>query len=187
MHRLPWAAVVALSAFGCKPSTGSASSLAQRSAQALPEKPAAQAASLAASNGFDKILPAAAPPFEAATPVLLGQGYFRRAYVSGAERVEITIARFGKDPGVYTDAFDQWVAASTNYPQAQLSLPAAQANGFFSCASDLADAACDLHIQLRSGFHVEVMGNGRAPRRDLIELMNHVLLANLSDSTLAAL
>ena len=183
MCRHPWAAVVALSAFGCKPSTVSVSSLAQQPAQPSPEKPAARTASSAAGNGLDKILPAAAPPFEAAAPVQVGQGYFRRAYVSGAERVEITIARFGKDSG----AFERWVAGSASYPQAQLSLPASQANGFFSCASQLADAACDLHIQLRSGFHVEVMGNGRVPRRDLIELMTHVRLADLSASTLAAL
>jgi len=170
-----------LSVFGCRPNTPP--SLAEQSAQVSPEKPAARTAALAAGNGFDKLLPVAAPPFAAATPVQVGQGYFRRVYVSGAERVEITIARFGKEAG----AFERWVAGSTNYPQAQLSLPAAQANGFFSCASDLADAACDLHIQLRSGFHVEIMGNGRVPRRDLTELMTHIQLGDLSDSTLAAL
>jgi hypothetical protein len=183
MHHHQWLLVLALSACGCRPSAGSTSSGAEQSAQASPEKPAARFASPATDNGFDKILPAAAPPFEAATPVQFGQSYFRRVYVSGAERVEITIARFGKDPGAY----ERWVAGSANYPQAQLSLPAAQANGFFSCASALADAACDLHIQLRAGFHVEVMGNGRVPRRDLTALMTHVQLGALSDSALAAL
>lgn len=177
--------MVALSALGCRPSTESAVLPARQSAQVFPERPAARTALPAAGNGFDKILPADAPPFAAATPVQFGQHYRRRAYVSGAERVEITIARFGKDPGA--NAFDQWVAGSASYPQAQLSLPASEANGFFSCASDLADAACDLHIQLRAGFHVEVMGNGRVPRRDLMELMTHIQLGGLSDSALAAL
>jgi hypothetical protein len=137
----------------------------------------------ASASEFDKILPDAAPPFLATTPIQLGQGYVRRAYVSGRESIEITIANFGQEAG----AFDRWVAGSANYPQARLSLPAAQANGFFSCASDLADAPCDLHIQLRSGFHVEVMGNGRVSRQDLTRLMTHIRLGLLADSTLAAL
>jgi hypothetical protein len=118
----------------------------------------------------------------AATPIQFGKGYIRRAYVSGPERVEISIARFGQDPG----AFDRWVAGSANYPQAQLAMPAEQANGFYSCVSDLADAPCDLHIQLRSGFHVEVMGNGSVSRQDLSRLMTHIQLQELSQSTLAA-
>jgi len=150
--------------------------------QALAEKPAARTAPVATNSGFDKILPDTAAPFVASVPIQFGQGYFRRAYVFGSERVEITIAHFGPGPGAY----DRWVALA-NYPQAQLSLPAAQANGFFSCATDLTDAPCDLHIQLRSGFHVEVMGNGRVPRHDLTELMTHVRLGELSDSTLVAL
>jgi hypothetical protein len=181
MHCHPWVVVVALSAFGCRPNA--TSSLAEQSAQVIPEKTVARIASGATGNGFDKILPAAAPPFAAATQVQYGQGYFRRAYVSGAERVEITIARFGKEPG----AFECWVVGAANYPQAHLSLPAALANGFYSCVSELADAPCDLHIQLRSGFHVEVMGNGLVPLRDLAKLMTQVQLSDLSDLTLAAL
>ena len=129
------------------------------------------------------ILPDAAAPFTAATPVQVGPGFIRRAYAVRDKHVEITIARFGQDPG----AFDRWVAGSENYPQAELSLPATQANGFFSCASEHADAPCDLHIQLRSGFHVEVMGNGRIPRRDLAQFIAHIELGQLSDTTLAAL
>jgi len=142
-----------------------------------------QVSASAGASAFDRILPETATPFLAIAPIESGRGFFRRAYSSGAKRVEITIARLGQEPG----AFERWVAGSANYPQAALALPAAQANGFFSCASELADAPCDLHIQLRSGFHIEVMGNGRVPRHDLIELMTHVQLGDLSDSTLAAL
>jgi hypothetical protein len=182
MNHHQWVVAVVLASFGCKPAPGSVTSPSHPSAQILPKKPAA-GASLTAKSEYDKILPDAAPPFAAAAPIDFGQGYIRRTYVSGTERVEITIARFGKDPG----AFERWVAGSASYPQAQLSLPAAQGNGFFSCASPLADAACDLHIQLRSGFHVEVMGNGRVPRRNLIEFISYIQLGDLPASDLAAL
>jgi hypothetical protein len=173
-----WALLLALSALNCRSNSLSKQLVA-------PKETAAQVVPAAnrSSSAFDKILPAAAPPFSAASSIQFGKGYVRRAYVSGSERVEITIAHFGQDPG----AFERWVAGSANYPQAQLALPAAEANGFFSCTSDLAEAPCDLHIQLRSGFHVEVMGNGRVSRANLEKLMSHIQLGELSESTLAAL
>ena len=172
---------IVLLCLGCRSSPRPASPPTGQQAQALPERSPMQVS--AGALPFDEILPETAAPFSAPAPIQFGAGFFCRAYVSGAERVEITIAYFGQEPG----AFERWVAGSMNYPQAALALPAAQANGFFSCASELADAPCDLHIQLRSGFHIEVMGNGRVPRRDLSQLMTHVQLGSLSDSTLAAL
>jgi len=176
-----WGLLLVLLALGCKSSPPPSSSSSRQPAP--PKKAATQASPVASASEFDKILPDAAPPFLATAPIQLGQGYVRQEYVSGRERIEITIAYFGQESG----AFDRWVASSANYPQAQLALPAAQANGFFSCTSDLADAPCDLHIQLRSGFHVEVMGNGRVPRQDLTGLMTQIRLGVLADSTLAAL
>ena len=178
-----WTLAFVLLGLACRSSPQPASSLSRQPAQVPPEKSALQASPSAVGSAFDKILPETASPFSAAAPIQFGQGYARRAYVSGPERVEITLARVGQEP----DAFERWVAGSANYPQAALALPAAQANGFFSCASERADAPCDLHIQLRCGFHVEVMGNGRVPRQDLTELMTHIGLADLFDSTLAAL
>ncbi|HEX7505398.1 MAG TPA: hypothetical protein VF550_01420, partial [Polyangia bacterium] len=173
MNHPQWVVVVALASFGCR-----------KSAQVLSEKTVAGTASLTtARSGFDKILPDVAPPFAAAAPIDFSQGHVRRAYISGPKRVEIAIARFGMDAG----AFERWVAGSASYPQAQLALPAAQANGFFSCSSDLADSPCDLHIQLRSGFHVEIMGNGHTPRHDLVEFMSHIQLDALPNSTRAEL
>ena len=89
--------------------------------------------------------------------------------------------------GKETGAFERWVAGSANYAQAPLPLPASDANGFFTCVSDSAESACDLHIQLRSGFHVEAMGNGRVPRADLAEFLTHIPLGDLSDSAFAEL
>jgi hypothetical protein len=177
-----WGLLLALSALGCRSSSLSRQPTVPKE-MAARMSPAAHPSSSAFSSVFDKILPDDAPPFSAASLVQFGKGYVRRAYVSGPERVEITIAHFGQDPS----SFERWVAGSVNYPQAQLALPAAQANGFFSCVSDLAEAPCDLHIQLRSGFHVEVMGNGRVSRADLLKLMSHIQLGELSESTLAAL
>ena len=129
-----------------------------------------------AANVFARILPGRAPPFVAATPVQAHDGFFRRAYVSGEKQVEITVARTGGEPGAY----DKWVAASQSYPQVALPLPDGEANGFFTCASDRNDAACDMHLQLRQGFHVEVMGNGRVPRADLEAMLAHLSLAELA-------
>ncbi len=130
-----------------------------------------------------EIFPDAVPPYVAAEPIRHGPGYVRRAYLSGERRVEITIAPMGREPG----AFERWVEGSASYPQASLALPASEANGFFTCASERADSPCDLHIQLRSGFHVEAMGNGHVPRADLLELVAHVPLSALSDATFANL
>jgi len=129
----------------------------------------------------ESILPKIAPPFSAAGPVEFGHGFIRRTYVFGRSRVEITIAAMGKEPG----AFERWVAGSANYLQAPLGLPASEANGFYTCVSDSAQSACDLHVQLRSGFHVEAMGNGAVPRAELAELLTHIPLGDLSDSIFA--
>jgi hypothetical protein len=123
------------------------------------------------------VLPASAPPFVAEGPITFGRGFARRVYRSDKKRVELTVASLGKEPGAY----ERWVAGSADYPQAPL--PSAEANGFFSCtAGDRRDAGCDLHIQTRSGFHVEVMGDGHVSRDELTALLSHLRLADLSDS-----
>jgi hypothetical protein len=181
------AVVLALAMLACKPGVSASAWQARDKPGLLAEKARLQSPwqgqSPELSRAPSKILPDAAPPYLAAEPIRRSPGYARRAYVSGERRIEITIAPMGREPG----AFERWVEGSANYPQAPLALPAAQANGFFTCVSDRADASCDLHIQLRSGFHVEAMGNGRVPRSDLLDLLAQVPLANLSDSTFAKL
>jgi hypothetical protein len=108
-----------------------------------------------------------------------GRGFARRVYRADSKRVEITVAvvPLSKEPGAY----ERWVASSADYPQAPL--PPSQANGFFTCsAGDGRVAGCDLLIQTRSGFHVEIMGNGHVSRGDLIALSSHLRLTDLSDS-----
>ena len=63
------------------------------------------------------------------------------------------------------------MTAARDYPVATLDLPASEALGFFTCSDPAGRAACDLHVQLRAGYHVEVMGGGTASRADLEQLM----------------
>jgi len=134
-----------------------------------------------AGNRLVRVLPDQAPPFAAIAPIEKHAGFFRRTYAVGDKQVEITVARMGGDAGAY----QSWVAGSLHYPQAALALPATEANGFFTCSSESSDAACDLHIQLRKGFHVEFMGNGRVPRADLTSLLAHIPLAEITAASLA--
>jgi hypothetical protein len=127
------------------------------------------------TDGPARILPERLTGFGAADAIQPGSGYLRRSYSLGDKRVEITVARMGGEPGAY----EKWLAGSQGYPQATLALPPSEANGFFTCASDKPDAACDLHIQLRQGFHVEMMGNGRVPRADLEQMGKGFPLAAL--------
>src|SRR5690349_3106367 len=79
-----------------------------------------------------------------------GDGWLRRTYTAGATRITVTLARHAMDDA----AWDGWVKMSTaGFPQADLELPPAAANGFYQC-DDRAPDRCDLLIQLRSGVHV---------------------------------
>jgi hypothetical protein len=122
-----------------------------------------------------RALPAAAPPF-AGGPLLIADGFVRRRYQQGAATVEITVA-WAPSQG---DDYERWVEASRAYPQAELPLPPAAANGFFSCTDATPGSPCDLHIQLSAGYHVEVMGGGHATRADLERLMSRIPLAALA-------
>jgi hypothetical protein len=59
-------------------------------------------------------------------------------------------------------------------------LPPSDALGFFTCGDPSGRAACDLHVQLRAGYHVEVMGGGTATRADLEQLMVAVPMGALA-------
>jgi len=128
-----------------------------------------------ADSGFAGVFPTSAPPFVAEGPMTFGPGFARRVYRTDKKRVEITVARLGKEPGAY----ERWLANSADYPQAPLP---SEANGFFTCSASDRIAGCDLHIQTRSGFHVEIMGDGHVSRDELIALLSHLRLADLSDS-----
>jgi hypothetical protein len=123
------------------------------------------------------VFPDRAPPFVASSPVQSENGFTRRSYAWGDKQVEITVAHTGQEP----EAYERWVAGSKDYAQVALALPAGEANGFFTCASDNDSAACDLHIQLRAGIHIEAMGNGRVQRQDLTRLIAHIPLEALTN------
>ena len=135
------------------------------------------AASPDASNDLalmERALPAVAGAFGGG-PVERHDEFVRRRYQRGATRIEITIA-YRPQRG---DDYQQWMTAARDYPVATLDLPPSDALGFFSCGDPAGRAACDLHVQLRAGYHVEVMGGGTATRADLEQLMAAVPLAAL--------
>lgn len=90
-------------------------------------------------------------------------GFFRRAYgrPNGEATLEVTLAAMPSD----ADGYRRWVKGSADYAQVVLPFAPEDANGFFTCAPQ--GGACDLHIQLRAGVHVEIMGQGRAARAEL--------------------
>jgi hypothetical protein len=125
----------------------------------------------------EQLLPERAGPFVAGAPVEAGDGYVRRTYSLGDKRVEVTVARMGGG----TATFASWAAGSVGYPPAVLTVPPDQAIGFFTCAVGSQESVCDVHIQFRTGFHVEGMGNGRVSKSDLTQLLAHLPLSILTD------
>jgi hypothetical protein len=111
-----------------------------------------------------------------AGPEVPGPTYVRRQYSRGRARIEVTLARMPMSP----EAYAEWVRMSTaSFPQAALDLPAADANGFYQC-SDGANPSCDLLIQLRAGFHVEIRGGGTSTRDDVDALARALPLRALA-------
>ena len=132
----------------------------------------------AARPTFD--LPDAIPGFVAGAREP-GDGYLRRTYTAGATRITVTLARHAMDDAAY----DGWVRMSTTgFPQADLGLPAPAGNGFYQC-DDRAPERCDLLIQLRSGVHVEIRGDGTSTRRDVDRVRRGLPLAALAADRLS--
>ncbi len=104
-----------------------------------------------------QLLPDRAPPFVALSGTIEKDGFLRRVYgrQNGEALINVTLARLPSD----ADGYRRWVNDSATYPQAALPMPSEEGNGFFTCAA--AGGACDLHVQLRAGVHVEIMGQGR--------------------------
>jgi hypothetical protein len=126
-----------------------------------------------AANAFD--LPDAMPGFVAGAREP-GDGYLRRTYRAGGTRITVTFARHAMDRAAY----EGWVSMSTaGFPQADLGLPADDANGFYQCDA-AAPPDCDLLIQLRSGVHVEIRGGGTSTRNDVDAIRAGLPLAALA-------
>jgi hypothetical protein len=107
-------------------------------------------------------LPDALGGFVASPGAAGGAGYVRRTYTRGRARIEVTLARFPLAPG----GFDDWVRMSRSFPQALLDAPVADANGFYQCDQQR-PPRCDLLIQTRSGFHIEIRGGGTSSQEDV--------------------
>jgi hypothetical protein len=100
--------------------------------------------------------------FEAAPPVTT-DGYVHRRYTRGRTHIDVTLARFPMSPESYAG----WVRTSTaSFPQAALDLPPEEANGFYQCGEGT-PPSCDLLIQLRAGFHLEIRGGGTTTAEDV--------------------
>jgi hypothetical protein len=111
-------------------------------------------------------------PGFAAGPPQPGAGFVRRGYARGTARVQVTLARMPTSDADYR----RWVADSASFPQAALPVPAAEANGFYQCAGG-EPPSCDLLIQLRGGFHLELRGGGTTSRADVDALARGLPLA----------
>jgi hypothetical protein len=144
--------------------------------------PAARSATIASREAvaLADLLPDAPAPF-AASALVRGDGWLRRSYTKGEARIDVTVAARAMAP----DAYEEWVRQSRDYPAAALEVAPDAGSGFYSCGEANRREACDLHIQLRSGLHVEVMGNG-ASRADLDELLGRIPLGRFAASARAA-
>jgi hypothetical protein len=112
---------------------------------------------------WEASLPSELPPFTVG-PLESGRpDWVRRTYSGDGLALSVTVARAPSTP----DAYAGWTQMSREYPQVELPLAPDAGNGFFSCGSKEETAACDLHVQLRSGFHVEVFGGSKATRAQL--------------------
>lgn len=75
-------------------------------------------------------------------------------------------------------SFERWVESSADYPQILLGTDPDRANGFYDCSD--ASGACDAHIHMRSGIHLEIMGGGTISRGVLDELLAKLPLSELA-------
>ena len=98
-----------------------------------------------------------------AGPLAADAAATRRTYTHGGTHISVTLARFEMSP----EQYDSWVRTSTEgFPQAALGLQTADGNGFYQCSGG-DRPSCDLLVQLRSGFHIEIRGGGTSSRADV--------------------
>lgn len=96
-------------------------------------------------------------------PLVVDASAIHRVYARGRTRIDVTLARYAMSAAAY----DSWVATSiAGFPQAALSLPVEEANGFYQCTTG-ERPSCDLLVQLRAGVHLEIRGAGTSTRDDV--------------------
>ena len=116
------------------------------------------------------LLPARIGDFDGG-PLFRDDAAARRTYKRGGTRIEVTLAPFP----MTDDQYREWVRTSREgYPQAALDIPPEEANGFYQCATDDSQR-CDLLIQLRSGFHLEIRRRDGFSSRAEVDAVAHGL------------
>ena len=129
-------------------------------------------------NSIAKILPDKAGPF-AASPLIVDSQFVRRQYSHGSTKISVTIA----EPAATPIMFDDWVKQSGTSPAVKLDLPVNSAAGFYDCDGTGPKAFCNVHIHMRSGYHLELMGEGHAYRADFDTLLRFLPLRKLATNS----
>jgi L-ascorbate metabolism protein UlaG (beta-lactamase superfamily) len=122
-----------------------------------------------------KMLPDRAGPFIAA-PLKSEPEFVRREYSRGRTKISVTIAV----AGAASITFDEWLKMSGTSPAVSLDAPANSAAGFYDCAGPGVDASCNVHIHFRVGYHLELMGEGKARRGDFDALLKALPIRRLA-------
>jgi hypothetical protein len=110
-----------------------------------------------------------------AGPIETTPQYVRRHYSHGTAKISVTIAPPGSTPMSY----DEWVKMSSDSPLVALNLPVGTGLGFYDCSGTSTKGFCNVHIHLRKGFHIELMGEGTAHRTDFDALLSGLQLRSL--------
>ena len=103
-------------------------------------------------------------------------GYVRRLYSHGRTKISATIAEPGKTPISY----DDWVKMSAPSPAVALDVPVNMGAGFYDCSGDGTQGLCNVHIHLKAGYHIELMGEGTAFKADFDDLLRGLPLRELA-------
>jgi hypothetical protein len=118
---------------------------------------------------MEKLLPRAVTSFTGST-LMSGDGFVRRGYDKDGLRIDVTLAQ----RPMPAEQYEAWRRQTLDYPPITLEVPDGSASGFFSCAGTEPASSCDAHVQFRSGFHLELMGGGRATRSQLADLLREL-------------
>ena len=97
--------------------------------------------------------------------------------VRGATKISVTIAVAGATP----ITFEEWVKMSGTSPAVKLDAPEKLAAGFYDCTAEVASAPCNVHIHFRAGYHLELMGDGKARRADFDALLQGLPIRQLAE------
>jgi hypothetical protein len=136
--------------------------------------PAQDEGASASPGALSRVLPDRAGPFTAGVLVTDPQ-FVRRQYSRGRKKITVTVAAVGATPL----KFDDWLKMIAPSPAVQLDVPPNTGAGFYDCESNGTEGACSVHIHMRSGHHVEMMGDGTTNRSDFDALLPGLKLGAL--------